>query len=246
MIVKDGRRSRRGPRRRADPRRPAPRRDLRLAGNRRRSDLLHDRGGPLLRWAPKARLRRAAATPPTRRKRRPRRGASRRQAAPACRRDVQIRPGESVAFRVRGFRRHGASARARSRPHWSPEWPRRRRRRPELDDPRRGGVARPDSSSRRAGELEASARVRVRGADLPLAEDFETVEPGERPGYQLGYGARFEVAEYEGGRVLAKGPSPVADPPAHHLLRQPRPDGLHHRSRRQGRRRGSEGARTWA
>jgi outer membrane protein assembly factor BamB len=58
------------------------------------------------------------------------------------------------------------------------------------------------------GELEASARVRV----IPIltqSEDFEATEIGSRPGYMLGYLSRFAVAEYEGGRVLAKRPSPV-------------------------------------
>lgn len=60
----------------------------------------------------------------------------------------------------------------------------------------------------RLGALEASARVRV-VAGLPFGEDFEGVAPGERPGYLLANTARFQVAELAGGKVLAKGPSPV-------------------------------------
>jgi hypothetical protein len=59
----------------------------------------------------------------------------------------------------------------------------------------------------RVGDLSAAARVRV-WADPPLAEDFEATAVGSRPGYFVGALARFEVAELEGGKVLAKGPSP--------------------------------------
>ena len=57
------------------------------------------------------------------------------------------------------------------------------------------------------GRLEARARVRV-VAPLPIAEDFEDVPVGSRPGYFLAYVGRFAVEEMDGNRVLAKGPSP--------------------------------------
>ncbi len=52
------------------------------------------------------------------------------------------------------------------------------------------------------------ARVRV-ARHLPISEDFEGVEVGARPGYQMAYGARFAVADLDGNKVMAKGPSPV-------------------------------------
>ncbi len=59
-----------------------------------------------------------------------------------------------------------------------------------------------------AGELSGAARVRVL-QDLPIAEDFESIDVGSRPGYQMAYGARFAVADLDGNKVMSKGPSPV-------------------------------------
>ncbi len=59
----------------------------------------------------------------------------------------------------------------------------------------------------KAGELTAAARVRAFG-EPALREDFEAVAVKQRPGYFLSGLGRFEVAEVEGGKVLAKGPAP--------------------------------------
>ncbi len=58
------------------------------------------------------------------------------------------------------------------------------------------------------GDLEARGRVRAL-SHLPLEEDFESTEPGAKPPYMMAYLARFAVADLDGNRVLAKGPSPV-------------------------------------
>ncbi len=57
-------------------------------------------------------------------------------------------------------------------------------------------------------DMTAKARIRV-VPSIPFSEDFEGTETGSRPGYMLGYLARFAVAEHDGSKVLAKGPSPV-------------------------------------
>jgi outer membrane protein assembly factor BamB len=120
--------------------------------------------------------------------------------------DVQVKPGESVAYRVEAFDAKGRALGSRAATLSLNG----------LDGSVDGSsvtIAATATSQTglvvaRAGELEASARVRV-VAPLPLTEDFESVEPGARPGYLLGYGARFQVAEYEGGKALEKGPSPI-------------------------------------
>jgi outer membrane protein assembly factor BamB len=57
------------------------------------------------------------------------------------------------------------------------------------------------------GEVSATARVRV-VAGPPLNEDFEAVALKGRPAYFLSGAVRFEVADLEGNKVLAKGPAP--------------------------------------
>lgn len=58
-----------------------------------------------------------------------------------------------------------------------------------------------------ADGLEAQARARII-APIPANEDFEAIEAGSRPSYQLGYVGRFQVEEGDGNKILVKGPSP--------------------------------------
>jgi outer membrane protein assembly factor BamB len=60
----------------------------------------------------------------------------------------------------------------------------------------------------KVGDLEARGRLRALSR-LPLAEDFESSEPGSRPEYMMGYLARWAVEDKGGEKVLAKGPSPI-------------------------------------
>jgi hypothetical protein len=54
-----------------------------------------------------------------------------------------------------------------------------------------------------AGGVTGSARLRVLGP-LPYAEDFERLPPKSVPRHWIGAGAKFEVREVEGGKVLVK------------------------------------------
>jgi outer membrane protein assembly factor BamB len=120
--------------------------------------------------------------------------------------DVQLAPGESVELRVEAFDTAGRSLGASDAALTVSG----------IDaglDGRKLTVGEDAASASglvtaKSGEVEGVARVRVI-AGLPLAEDFESTEVGGRPGYMLGYLARFAVAEHEGGKVLAKNPSPV-------------------------------------
>lgn len=56
-----------------------------------------------------------------------------------------------------------------------------------------------------AGGLTGAARVRV-GADLPLTENFDSLEPGGKRSYWIGSG-KFEVVERDGETMLMKPPS---------------------------------------
>ena len=116
-----------------------------------------------------------------------------------------IRPGEPLALRVLAFDAQGRPTAAPA-VEWALEG---------LAGSVEAGrfIAEPGRGSQvgkvtaRAGELAASGRVRVI-APPPYREDFEAVAAGGRPGYFLHSGARFEVVEAEGGKVLRKGPSP--------------------------------------
>ena len=123
--------------------------------------------------------------------------------------DIQVRPGQHVEFRVEAFDSKGRSLGVPSSPSvWKAP--------AGLDGSFSGSTLTIADAPRAttgmvtatAGELEASARVRVI-PDLPLSEDFESTEIDSRPGSWLGYLARWGVTEYEDGKVLAKGPSPV-------------------------------------
>lgn len=120
--------------------------------------------------------------------------------------EIWLRPGEAASFRLEAFDAQGRPLGER-RAGWS------------LDglagtlgqegtftpDPRAGTQA--GKVTARLGDLTASGRVRV-WADPPLEESFESTEAGSRPAYFLGALALFQVEEKEGGKVLAKGPSP--------------------------------------
>ena len=120
--------------------------------------------------------------------------------------EAQLRPGESVTFRVEAFDADGRSLGGRN-PEWSLAG---------ADGTLAGSTLTVDPQApshtgqvvAKIGSLEAAGRVRVI-AGLPLAEDFETTDIGSLPDYYLGYRARFSVAELEGSKVLAKKPSPV-------------------------------------
>ena len=117
-----------------------------------------------------------------------------------------IRPGEPLALRVLAFDALGRPI-AGPAVEWSLEG-----LMGTVDaagrftaDPGRGSQV--GKVTARGGELVASGRVRVI-APLPYREDFESTATGGRPAYFLHSGARFEVVEAEGGKVLRKGPSP--------------------------------------
>jgi len=121
--------------------------------------------------------------------------------------DVQLRPGRSVTFRVEAFDVDGRALGSQPAVWKAPAG---------LDvtlaentvTVGSGPAAATGHLTATVGELEATARVRII-PDLPSTEDFETTEVGSRPGYMMGYLARFAVAEHEDGKVLAKQPSPV-------------------------------------
>jgi hypothetical protein len=121
--------------------------------------------------------------------------------------EVWIRPGESADFRALVFDAKG-QALGEKKAEWSLSG-----LTGEVDA---DGVftAEGERSSHvgtmvaRIGALEAKGRVRVL-QDLPLEEDFESVEPGQRPPYQMAYLARWAVEDLAGNKVLAKGPSPI-------------------------------------
>lgn len=118
--------------------------------------------------------------------------------------EVRLRVGESAEFRVLAFDEKGRALGQRNA-----TW-----RLDGLEGTIDGqGRLQPQAKTQfglvtaEADGITASARVRVY-ADLPLSEDFESVEPGQRPGYMHGALARFQVADLEGNKVLAKGRSP--------------------------------------
>ena len=124
--------------------------------------------------------------------------------------DVQLRPGQALDLRLEAF---DANGRTLGAPDGEPVW----KAPAGLDVTFEGSTLRVADSPAAAngvvtasvGGLEGTLRVRII-PDLPLTEDFESWDVGTQPGYFLGYLARFGVADYEGGKVLAKGPSPVA------------------------------------
>ena len=61
--------------------------------------------------------------------------------------------------------------------------------------------------SAKVGELQATARVRVI-PQLPISEDFESIEEGKMPAHWTGAGTRFKVQTIDGNKVLVKQPAP--------------------------------------
>ena len=124
--------------------------------------------------------------------------------------EVILRPGESVSFAARAFDELGRSLGERHAE--DTEWALRDLS-GEVDD--RGRFT-PDADAAsevgmvvaRVGDVVGSARVRVL-RELPLTEDFEGLEVGGRPAYQMAYLARWAVEEQDGNKVLTKGPSPI-------------------------------------
>ncbi len=118
--------------------------------------------------------------------------------------DLIVHPGSTVDFRVRAFDAKGREVTAPA-----VEWATALEG--ELAN---GQYTAPFRSSfsglvtAKAGDLSANARVRVL-QNLPILEDFEGVDPGGRPNYEMAYGARFEVEDLDGNHVMAKGPSPI-------------------------------------
>ena len=120
--------------------------------------------------------------------------------------EVITRPGETTRFVVRAFDELGRAL-GEKEATWSLAG---------LKGTVSAGAFEPDSEAgsqtgmlkAAVGELTASARVRVL-QDLPLAEDFEGIEVGARPVYQMAYLARWAVADLDGNKVLTKGPSPI-------------------------------------
>ena len=119
--------------------------------------------------------------------------------------ESRIASDEMQTFRVEAFNAHGLSLGFREA-EWSQDG---------LAGDLLGGHFAPDSEvgsqsgtvTAEFGALTASARLRV-VADLPLSEDFESAAVGGRPSYMVAYVSHWEVQEKDGGRVLAKVPSP--------------------------------------
>jgi len=118
--------------------------------------------------------------------------------------EINARPGQAVSFSARLFNAHGEPL-GESEATWSLEG---------LAGSIVDGELKADFSAGtqagmvRAthGDLSAIARVRI-VPDLPFSEDYEDLEPGSKPAYQLGYMIPFSVAEVDGGRALVKSPS---------------------------------------
>jgi hypothetical protein len=70
------------------------------------------------------------------------------------------------------------------------------------------GKAQAGKVTAKLGSLEGSARVRSI-PPLPWSYDFESVEVGKTPGWWIGAGLKFPVAELDGGKVLSKPPVAV-------------------------------------
>jgi hypothetical protein len=120
--------------------------------------------------------------------------------------ETWVRPGETVEFQLRAFDDKGRQLGAAQAANWSLKG-----LRGDIEGGRFKAAASTGSEAglveAAVGELSALARVRVL-QELPLQEDFESVEVGSRPGYQMAYPFAFKVEEQDGNKVLAKGPSP--------------------------------------
>ncbi len=121
--------------------------------------------------------------------------------------DVQIAAGETVIFRVEAFDATGRALGSREALFAVDGLD------AELDGATLSAAAEGSGGTghviAKVGDLEDRARVRIVG-NLPLSENFEGTGVGSRPASMMGYLARFAVAEHDGSKVLAKGPSPVA------------------------------------
>lgn len=118
--------------------------------------------------------------------------------------EVNVRPGQEASFRVESFNQHGEPL-GTTEAEWSLEG-----LSGSIED---GRLAADFSAGTQAGlvratsgELSATARVRI-VPDLPFTEDYEDLETGSKPPYQLGYMIPFSVAEVDGGKALVKSPS---------------------------------------
>ncbi|MEM7050320.1 MAG: PQQ-binding-like beta-propeller repeat protein [Acidobacteriota bacterium] len=130
--------------------------------------------------------------------------ASQLQALPA---ETVLGPGDVVALRLRSFDAKGNAVGETTKAEWSLDGLQgtleghRFRADPEV--PYQAGLI-----VAKVGDLTASARVRV-VADLPYSEDFEGLAVGSKPVHQIAYLRAWAVEEREGGKVLAKNPSPA-------------------------------------
>ena len=115
-------------------------------------------------------------------------------------------PGEAVQFRTRGFDAKGEFLRV-VRAEWSLTG-----LMGEIDQngrfiPDKNGGGQAGTVSAKVGELQATARIRVI-PQLPVNEDFESVEEGKMPAYWTGAGTRYKVQTIDENKVLVKPPAP--------------------------------------
>ena len=115
--------------------------------------------------------------------------------------EIVLQPGQSRTFKVRAFDAQGRAL-GKVKTEWSLQNLKGnfQKRKFEVSPE---NIAQAGSITAKAGDLTASARVRVI-PPIPLKEDFEGIEVGKVPAHWIAAPGKFVVEEHEGGRVLKK------------------------------------------
>jgi len=120
--------------------------------------------------------------------------------------EVIARPGQTSSFTAQLFNEHGTSL-GTAAATWSLEGISGSISAAGELTPDFSGGAHSGMVSASVDGITAKARVRVI-PDLPFNEDYESIAIDAKPSYQVGYLMAFKVEEKDGGKVLAKNPSP--------------------------------------
>ena len=120
--------------------------------------------------------------------------------------EAATQPGEMIQFRARAFDDKGEFLRVINA-EWSLNGVMG-----EIDQnggftPDKNGGGQAGTVSAKVGELQATAGVRVI-PQLPVSEDFESIEESKMPAHWTGAGTRFKVQTIDGNKVLVKSPPP--------------------------------------